>query len=184
MFYRGNYVKDLERLGRDLRRVAILDNSPASYIFHPDNAVSSGGQRGLTRLHSLSSSGSTWDGGNCEPCWDGLLSPVAVGFGQRRSFFLMPLRIKVIFSLYESIVVTPVRRLIMTGPSFPLEARWCNDLAAGTCQSGNRNRAYAQIRVCRNSDPHSSDAFLATCRSHPWLTAFCDVLFQIPISSS
>lgn len=33
-------MKDLSRLGRDLRRVLILDNSPASYVFHPDNAVS------------------------------------------------------------------------------------------------------------------------------------------------
>lgn len=40
VFHRGNYVKDLSRLGRDLRRVLILDNSPASYVFHPDNAVS------------------------------------------------------------------------------------------------------------------------------------------------
>jgi RNA polymerase II subunit A small phosphatase-like protein len=39
VFYRGNYVKDLGRLGRDLNRVVIVDNSPASYIFHPDNAV-------------------------------------------------------------------------------------------------------------------------------------------------
>ena len=39
VFYRGNYVKDLDRLGRDLHRVAIVDNSPASYIFHPENAV-------------------------------------------------------------------------------------------------------------------------------------------------
>ncbi|KAG9510459.1 CTD small phosphatase-like protein [Fragariocoptes setiger] len=38
-FYQGNYVKDLSRLGRDLNRVIIVDNSPASYIFHPDNAV-------------------------------------------------------------------------------------------------------------------------------------------------
>ncbi|MBV95055.1 Villin-1, partial [Eschrichtius robustus] len=38
VFHRGNYVKDLSRLGRDLRRVLILDNSPASYVFHPDNA--------------------------------------------------------------------------------------------------------------------------------------------------
>ncbi|CAN8023546.1 unnamed protein product [Ixodes persulcatus] len=30
---------DLGRLGRDLHRVVIIDNSPASYIFHPDNAV-------------------------------------------------------------------------------------------------------------------------------------------------
>ncbi|XP_056287292.1 carboxy-terminal domain RNA polymerase II polypeptide A small phosphatase 1-like [Pseudoliparis swirei] len=39
VFYRGNYVKDLSRLGRDLNKVIIVDNSPASYIFHPDNAV-------------------------------------------------------------------------------------------------------------------------------------------------
>ncbi|XP_032258248.1 carboxy-terminal domain RNA polymerase II polypeptide A small phosphatase 1 isoform X3 [Phoca vitulina] len=45
VFHRGNYVKDLSRLGRDLRRVLILDNSPASYVFHPDNAVSAGQDR-------------------------------------------------------------------------------------------------------------------------------------------
>ncbi|XP_053203260.1 phosphatase Herzog-like [Panonychus citri] len=39
VLYRGNYVKDLRKLGRDLSRVVIVDNSPASYIFHPDNAV-------------------------------------------------------------------------------------------------------------------------------------------------
>ncbi|KAK2723001.1 carboxy-terminal domain RNA polymerase II polypeptide A small phosphatase 1-like [Artemia franciscana] len=39
VFHRGNYVKDLGRLGRDLHKVLIVDNSPASYIFHPDNAV-------------------------------------------------------------------------------------------------------------------------------------------------
>uniref|UniRef100_A0A023F553 protein-serine/threonine phosphatase n=1 Tax=Triatoma infestans TaxID=30076 RepID=A0A023F553_TRIIF len=39
VFHRGNYVKDLNRLGRDLQQVVIVDNSPASYIFHPDNAV-------------------------------------------------------------------------------------------------------------------------------------------------
>ncbi|XP_064646050.1 carboxy-terminal domain RNA polymerase II polypeptide A small phosphatase 1-like isoform X2 [Lineus longissimus] len=39
VFHRGNYVKDLSRLGRDLQKVVIVDNSPASYIFHPDNAV-------------------------------------------------------------------------------------------------------------------------------------------------
>ncbi|EEC13667.1 nuclear lim interactor-interacting factor, putative [Ixodes scapularis] len=32
-------IDDLGRLGRDLHRVVIIDNSPASYIFHPDNAV-------------------------------------------------------------------------------------------------------------------------------------------------
>ncbi|KAF2359776.1 Dullard phosphatase domain eukaryotic [Trinorchestia longiramus] len=39
VFHRGNYVKDLSRLGRELHQVVIMDNSPASYIFHPDNAV-------------------------------------------------------------------------------------------------------------------------------------------------
>jgi len=39
VFHRGNYVKDLNKLGRSLQRVVIVDNSPASYIFHPDNAV-------------------------------------------------------------------------------------------------------------------------------------------------
>ncbi|XP_023665748.2 uncharacterized protein [Paramormyrops kingsleyae] len=39
VFHRGNYVKDLSRLGRELSKVIIVDNSPASYIFHPDNAV-------------------------------------------------------------------------------------------------------------------------------------------------
>uniref|UniRef100_A0A674PG31 protein-serine/threonine phosphatase n=1 Tax=Takifugu rubripes TaxID=31033 RepID=A0A674PG31_TAKRU len=39
VFHRGNYVKDLSRLGRKLSNVIIVDNSPASYIFHPENAV-------------------------------------------------------------------------------------------------------------------------------------------------
>ncbi|XP_018330657.1 carboxy-terminal domain RNA polymerase II polypeptide A small phosphatase 1 [Agrilus planipennis] len=39
VFHRGNYVKDLNKLGRDLKNIVIVDNSPASYIFHPDNAV-------------------------------------------------------------------------------------------------------------------------------------------------
>ncbi|XP_078465212.1 CTD small phosphatase-like protein isoform X2 [Lampetra planeri] len=39
VFHHGNYVKDLSRLGRELNKVIIIDNSPASYIFHPDNAV-------------------------------------------------------------------------------------------------------------------------------------------------
>ncbi|CDW58891.1 NIF domain containing protein [Trichuris trichiura] len=37
VFHKGNY--DLNRLGRDLKHVIIVDNSPASYAFHPDNAV-------------------------------------------------------------------------------------------------------------------------------------------------
>lgn len=43
VFHRGNYVKDLSRLGRELSKVIIVDNSPASYIFHPENAVSTRG---------------------------------------------------------------------------------------------------------------------------------------------
>lgn len=39
VFHKGNYVKDMSRLGRDLNKVIIIDNSPASYIFHPENAV-------------------------------------------------------------------------------------------------------------------------------------------------
>lgn len=35
----GTYVKDLSQLGRNVREVIILDNSPASYLFHPANAV-------------------------------------------------------------------------------------------------------------------------------------------------
>ncbi|TFY74513.1 hypothetical protein EWM64_g9499 [Hericium alpestre] len=37
--HRGNYVKDLSQLGRSTQDTIILDNSPASYIFHPNNAV-------------------------------------------------------------------------------------------------------------------------------------------------
>ena len=37
--YKGNYVKDLSQLGRDIRHTLIIDNSPASYILHPTNAI-------------------------------------------------------------------------------------------------------------------------------------------------
>ncbi|KAL8830089.1 MAG: hypothetical protein Q9191_001638 [Dirinaria sp. TL-2023a] len=36
---KGNYVKDLSQVGRDLRETIIIDNSPTSYIFHPQHAV-------------------------------------------------------------------------------------------------------------------------------------------------
>ncbi|KAK3714208.1 Nuclear envelope morphology protein 1 [Vermiconidia calcicola] len=35
----GAYIKDLAQVEPDLSRVAILDNSPMSYIFHEDNAI-------------------------------------------------------------------------------------------------------------------------------------------------
>ncbi|KAF7298246.1 Protein phosphatase [Mycena chlorophos] len=37
--HRGNYVKDLSQLGRPIGDTIIIDNSPASYIFHPNNSV-------------------------------------------------------------------------------------------------------------------------------------------------
>ncbi|BGP50492.1 hypothetical protein JCM10450v2_006411 [Rhodotorula kratochvilovae] len=36
---KGNYVKDLSQLGRPISESIIIDNSPASYVFHPNNAV-------------------------------------------------------------------------------------------------------------------------------------------------
>lgn len=37
--YEGNYVKDLSFLGRDLAHTIIVDNSPHSYVFQPQNAL-------------------------------------------------------------------------------------------------------------------------------------------------
>jgi RNA polymerase II subunit A small phosphatase-like protein len=38
--HRGtSYVKDLSQLGRPIADTLILDNSPACYMFHPNNAV-------------------------------------------------------------------------------------------------------------------------------------------------
>lgn len=34
-----NYVKDLTRLGRDMKGTLIIDNSPHSYLFQPDHAL-------------------------------------------------------------------------------------------------------------------------------------------------
>jgi RNA polymerase II subunit A small phosphatase-like protein len=39
VYYEGNYVKDLSLLDRDLSQAIIIDNSPSSYAFHPENAI-------------------------------------------------------------------------------------------------------------------------------------------------
>lgn len=35
----NDFLQDLSQLGRPIADTIILDNSPASYIFHPNNAV-------------------------------------------------------------------------------------------------------------------------------------------------
>lgn len=40
-FYNGMFVKDMARLGRKLENVIIIDNSPNSYLFQPENALPS-----------------------------------------------------------------------------------------------------------------------------------------------
>mmetsp|Transcript_33529 Transcript_33529/g.76556 ORF Transcript_33529/g.76556 Transcript_33529/m.76556 type:complete len:470 (-) Transcript_33529:275-1684(-) len=39
VYYEGNYVKDMSLINRDLSQAIIIDNSPASYLFHPENAI-------------------------------------------------------------------------------------------------------------------------------------------------
>eukprot|EP00979_Chaetoceros_neogracilis_P008193 scaffold1819_cov292-Chaetoceros_neogracile.AAC.2 len=39
VYYEGSYVKDLNLINRDLTQSIIIDNSPASYLFHPQNAI-------------------------------------------------------------------------------------------------------------------------------------------------
>ena len=38
-FYNGIFVKDMSRLGRAMTDVIIIDNSPSSYLFQPENAL-------------------------------------------------------------------------------------------------------------------------------------------------
>ena len=38
-FLNGSYIKDLQRLDRDLKNVIIVDNSPVAYSFHPENGL-------------------------------------------------------------------------------------------------------------------------------------------------
>lgn len=85
VFHQGCYVKDLSRLGRDLRKTLILDNSPASYIFHPENAVSGPHTHaaGLGRAPVLGGEGRR-GGGSCGLYWSGAAARVN-GPGSRGS---------------------------------------------------------------------------------------------------
>ena len=38
-FHEGIYVKNLDRIDRDLKDSIIIDNSPTSYLFHPECAL-------------------------------------------------------------------------------------------------------------------------------------------------
>ena len=38
-FFNNAYVKDLTRLGRPMKDVIIVDNSPVAYLFQPENAI-------------------------------------------------------------------------------------------------------------------------------------------------
>lgn len=38
-FYQGSYVKDLTKLGREVCQCILVDNSPLSYMFQPENAI-------------------------------------------------------------------------------------------------------------------------------------------------
>lgn len=40
-FHNGLFVKDMSRLGRNLEDVIIIDNSPTSFMFQPENALPS-----------------------------------------------------------------------------------------------------------------------------------------------
>ncbi|KAI5953168.1 hypothetical protein KGF54_002539 [Candida jiufengensis] len=37
--YQGNFIKNLSQIGRPLKDTIIIDNSPASYIFHPQHSI-------------------------------------------------------------------------------------------------------------------------------------------------
>lgn len=38
-YFNNAYVKDLTRLGRPMKDVIIVDNSPVAYLFQPENAI-------------------------------------------------------------------------------------------------------------------------------------------------
>lgn len=42
VFFQGHYVKDMSLLNRPISECIIVDNSPMSYAFHPENAIGCG----------------------------------------------------------------------------------------------------------------------------------------------
>lgn len=59
VYHEGNFVKDLSLLDRDLSQTIIVDNSPASYLFQPENAIDCSSfiddltDRELDQIHSF-----------------------------------------------------------------------------------------------------------------------------------
>ena len=39
IFQKGTYIKDLRKIGRELKNIIIIDNNPASYIMNMDNGI-------------------------------------------------------------------------------------------------------------------------------------------------
>ena len=39
IFFKNNYTKQLSKLGRDMKKTIIIDNSPHSYEYNPENAI-------------------------------------------------------------------------------------------------------------------------------------------------
>lgn len=68
VYHGGNYVKDLNKLGRDLQKIVIVDNSPASYIFHPENAVSWTAVR-TAQLIAKCNCDAVWNCNFCDVNW-------------------------------------------------------------------------------------------------------------------
>ena len=42
VYFQGHYVKDMSLLNRPINECIIVDNSPMSYAFHPENAIGCG----------------------------------------------------------------------------------------------------------------------------------------------
>ncbi|MFQ6643634.1 hypothetical protein Gotur_018557 [Gossypium turneri] len=47
---RGRFIKDLSKIGRDLKQVVIVDDNPKSYTFQPANAIPTKEADGVLRM--------------------------------------------------------------------------------------------------------------------------------------